>query len=414
MPQSSKIDTALDAANFIVSRLQTIGSVSGLPFIHQAAGLAVGHPRTEGLMCWALRSYGSFKDVRENNSEFKDLAIDACGLVYTLILECENIRKDGHGIPQSIQDHTRQLVDNTKKLPLGRNLRDIEIFTRERLKRSLVKKLIYRSRDRNDIARFRTLLRQSLDIFGIQTNMSIQQNIQQLMGELRQQREEIRDARIKQDKERRHAEEDLASRIEILRIQEEENKEERDRAARNVEQDIFDLKDSKKATNSNVNAKRAKEKADVHLQEIKEERDHIQRERDELADQLKRSTPGPQPFPQPCSQPYPQPYPRLYPQPFAPGSPSPGILYDPYSYYPLSPHEKIPTFLAQSNISLGGSSGGAPSLAGTSPVYVTNWNSGNITLHNIENVGNDNAVQKVVDPCILRTANKGPSSDTSV
>lgn len=119
MPQSSKIDTALDAANFIVSRLQTIGSVSGLPFIHQAAGLAVrifqliqvGHPRTEGLMCWALRSYGSFKDVRENNSEFKDLAIDACGLVYTLILECENIRKDGHGIPQSIQDHTRQLVE---------------------------------------------------------------------------------------------------------------------------------------------------------------------------------------------------------------------------------------------------------------------------------------------------------------
>lgn len=67
---------------------------------------------------------------------------------------------------------TARFVSNTKKLPLGRNLRDIEIFTRERLKRSLVKKLIYRSRDRNDIARFRTLLRQSLDIFGVSRPLS--------------------------------------------------------------------------------------------------------------------------------------------------------------------------------------------------------------------------------------------------
>ena len=55
---------------------------------------------------------------------------------------------------------------------LFRNLLSIEKFTKKKLKRSGLRKIMSHSKDMADIVRYREMLRQSLDIYGVSVSLT--------------------------------------------------------------------------------------------------------------------------------------------------------------------------------------------------------------------------------------------------
>lgn len=115
------------------------------------------------------------QDVRSRNQAFNDLAKDACGLVYTIVIECQNMVREGHKVPERVQLHIASLARYASKstpsfvLLTGwrhRNLGEIENFAQKKVDRSTFKKIIFHSKDLDEITRYRQLLQQSLDVFG--------------------------------------------------------------------------------------------------------------------------------------------------------------------------------------------------------------------------------------------------------
>jgi hypothetical protein len=53
----------------------------------------------------------TFQEVKDNDSCFTNLANDAYGLVFMLVIECRRMINDGQGIPDHIQRHIPTLSE---------------------------------------------------------------------------------------------------------------------------------------------------------------------------------------------------------------------------------------------------------------------------------------------------------------
>jgi len=346
---TAQVDYAIEASRLVVETLQNIGSMAGLPYLNQAANIA-------------LRILAIVQDVRSRNQDFIDLAKDACGLVYTIVVECQAMMKDGQQVPERVQSHI---------VALAGNLSEIEKFANQKLKRGPVKKLIYHTKDLDEIARYRTLLRQSLDIFGIQSNMSIQQNLQLVLKRLEKQSDLLNSAQERQ----RLAEEDIATRLEIIRIQEEDREAERLAALRRSERDrLEELENAEKKRKSAERAERRRKEEEESQQRLRADNLHSPQEHDNMHPALRRRTPSPQPIP----------YGHLYPQAGFP-PPGPPYAYPGYPVYAGSPYNLAPPMSPPGGMAISNISGSAISLGGGP---VNNWNSGNSSNTVIENVNN--------------------------
>ncbi|KDR76466.1 hypothetical protein GALMADRAFT_210450 [Galerina marginata CBS 339.88] len=326
--QTAQVDYALEASRLVIETLQNIGSMVGLPYLNEAADVA-------------LRILTIVQDIKSRRQEFTDLANDACGLVYTVIIECQKIMQDGQQVPEGIQAHIVALV---------RNLSQIEQFSKRKLKRGFFQKLINHTKDVDEVARYRALLRQSLDKFGIQSSISIQRNLQLVLKNLEEhwQRDVLNSARERPR---------IATRLEI---QEQDRETKRPEAARSAECD--NVKKRKRVKR----AERQRKEEEDSPKRLKTDNGHHPQENDNLYPALDRRAPNPRshsydlrPGLPPSSSPYAH-----------PGYP----IYAPFPYY-LPPPLSSPGGMYVSGSSV--LPGGAP---------VSSWNLGNISRTTTEGV----------------------------
>ncbi|KAF9553383.1 hypothetical protein CPC08DRAFT_713799 [Agrocybe pediades] len=194
-----RFDYTIETTSLLLNTMQDLTSLTPVPLLSEAVAVA-------------LRIVSMIQDVKDRNQAFRDLASDAYGLVYTAYLECQNMLKRGQRIPDQVEEQLKLLK---------RNLLEIEEFAQRKIKRGMVKKVIFHTKDIEQINRYRTLLRQSLDVFGIQANISIQQNLDVILKEVRAQALEMERERIRQETARLRAEgERLTASIEKMRLEE--------------------------------------------------------------------------------------------------------------------------------------------------------------------------------------------------
>ncbi|KAJ3494384.1 hypothetical protein NLJ89_g10819 [Agrocybe chaxingu] len=341
----STADYVIEGSTIVLNALKNAGSVTGVPFLSEAAATA-------------LRILTMAQDVRGNQDAFVELGRDACGLVYAVLVECDNIIKAGRKVPDRLQEHIRQLLEN---------LITIDKFTSKRVDRAYIKRVIHHNRDKEQIEQFKVMLRQSLDLFGLQSTITIQDNVHRVLIAVETQREELRIERIKRQKE----EEERKSMAEIKRLQEED-----ERLARLEEEE------KRRKENERLKKKLAKEKRRREREEHR--RAASENDAGSSDEEPRKPTKKPSPHPQQFPHGYPY-YPSPPPAPMSiPGYPSP---------YAPSPYLLAPPTTHFGSVSMSNISGSAISLGGTTQNVVHTNNSGNVTNVEMSNMNNDNSVR---------------------
>ncbi|KAF9556262.1 hypothetical protein CPC08DRAFT_725881 [Agrocybe pediades] len=179
-------DYTIETTSLVLNTLQDMASVTPVPYLSEAVAVAVR----------IVSITQASKNVKDRNQAFRDLANDAYGL---------NAKISWNGAIEY----------------QGSNLLEIEEFAERKVKRGMIKKVIFHAKDIEKINRYRTLLRQSLDVFGIQSSISIQQNLDVILKEVRAQAAELELERLRQEASRLRAEgELLTATIEKIRLEE--------------------------------------------------------------------------------------------------------------------------------------------------------------------------------------------------
>ncbi|KDR76462.1 hypothetical protein GALMADRAFT_139392 [Galerina marginata CBS 339.88] len=317
--QTAQVDYALEASRLVIETLQNIGSMVGIPYLNEAAGVA-------------LRILTIVQDFKSRRQEFTDLANDACGLVYTIVIECQGMIQNRQQVPEGIQVHIAALA---------RNLSEIEKFSRQKLKRGFLQKLIHHTKDIDEVTRYRTLLRQSLDKFGIQSSISIQRNLQLVLKNLEKQRDDLNSARERPRIPTRLEEDQETKRLEAALRAECDTGKKRKRVKR---------------------AERQRKKEEDSPKRLKTVNGHHPQENGNPYPALDRRAPNPQPHS----------YNDLFPRPVYP-PPSFPYSHPGYPVYAHFPYHLAPPLSSPGGLYVSGSSvspGGAP---------VSSWNLENVS-----------------------------------
>ncbi|KAF9538966.1 hypothetical protein CPC08DRAFT_717499 [Agrocybe pediades] len=331
-----RFDYTIEATSLLLNTMQDLTSITPVPLLSEAVAVA-------------LRIVSMIQDVKDRNQAFRDLASDAYGLVYTAYLECQNMLKRGQRIPDQVEEQLKLLK---------RNLLEIEEFAQRKIKRGMLKKVIFHTKDIEQINRYRTLLRQSLDVFGMQANISIQQNLDVILKEVRAQALEMERERIRQETARLRAEgERLTASIEKMRSEERKRTESLvlpyTTPKTQKKQSKGDKKDKPNCGGHNITSLKNKVGAQIFTENTGDSTTGIS-----------------------IQMPYP------LPQPYPPYSPA-------YTIYPLfgecaSPYIQTQGSVYPSKVTC------TTSSIGEQPLTVNwSWNSGNVTSTVIQNVGNN-------------------------
>ncbi|KAF9463387.1 hypothetical protein BDZ94DRAFT_1259231 [Collybia nuda] len=145
----------LDVSLLVLTTLRNVARVTPVPYLMEAADLALG----------ILSAVQSMKDCREG---FKSLASDSCGLVYAIV----GAHSEAVVEPKDMDIHVNELLET---------LRSIHTFSQKELRRNVLARLVRNSSDSTKILEYRQALRQSLDVFGLQSTVSIRENIAKII-----------------------------------------------------------------------------------------------------------------------------------------------------------------------------------------------------------------------------------------
>jgi len=212
----------------------------------------------------------------------------------------------------------------------------------------------------------------------LQSNISIQEYLQQITDQIQQQREELKRERRARVEEERRAKEEQGSQAAIHRIQEEDRMARlADDVIRAQRDELLELERAHEKRRRAMEIARLKQSQAEELRRIQEENAYLEHERQVLRQKLGR-TPSPQPQTYPASS---------FPSPVPPTSP---YMYNPYSYSaqhlpPPQPFYSQP----QGGISLQNVSGSNISInSPPPPPIIHNINSGNISNISISDINN--------------------------
>ncbi|KAF8876982.1 hypothetical protein CPB84DRAFT_1852802 [Gymnopilus junonius] len=158
----------LESFQLALEATQKLPEISAIRFLSEAASTA-------------LRVLALVKSVGDENKAINALMSDACGVVYTFMLECQDRTKQGFRIPPRIEIHTASLA-----------------------------------RDFEEVKRYRKVLHQCLDIFEIPAHVSIQDNLERVLERILSQESTLNKDGSTEDQ--RHAEEDRVPHLESLSI----------------------------------------------------------------------------------------------------------------------------------------------------------------------------------------------------
>ncbi|KAF9458863.1 hypothetical protein BDZ94DRAFT_1312902 [Collybia nuda] len=137
-----------DIAQNIMTTLQATARYALIPYLQEAATLALGILQI-------------IDDVRTCQAGFTRLSRDSCELVYGII---KALPKDT-GVSTALLDNLEALV---------RTLSSIYSYAKKETKRNLLIRIIKHKSDQGKIIEYREALRQSLDLFGLQSSVNIQ------------------------------------------------------------------------------------------------------------------------------------------------------------------------------------------------------------------------------------------------
>ncbi|TFK35759.1 hypothetical protein BDQ12DRAFT_668382 [Crucibulum laeve] len=173
------MEGSIELTGILLTTLQDAARLSPVPGLSDAASLALGILK--------------MVETAQGNSEaFKKLAKDACGLVYTVVCSVQEMQYKKETIDKSLFDNTDELV---------KNLHSIQKFAEKEGRRGKLMRLLRYQSDMGKIQGYREMLRHSLDIFGLQSNISMRDSVARMMEQ---------QERIIADMQRRRQEEERA------------------------------------------------------------------------------------------------------------------------------------------------------------------------------------------------------------
>ncbi|KAG6916692.1 hypothetical protein DXG01_005759 [Tephrocybe rancida] len=153
---------ALDTSDVVLSTLADAAKLTPVPYLQEASGAALGIVKI-------------IQGVRSNKDAFQRLASDACALVY-IVLCSEGRGNEGMAtVSPTYLQHARELAET---------VRDIYVFAEAQASRNIALRIIQYKSDTGTIQEYRDRLRQSLDVFNLESNIAIQETLALIQGQL--------------------------------------------------------------------------------------------------------------------------------------------------------------------------------------------------------------------------------------
>ncbi|KAF8987254.1 hypothetical protein BDQ17DRAFT_1258778 [Cyathus striatus] len=156
----SIVDTGLEISSLVLTTLQDAAQFAPVPYLQDAASLA-------------LSILNMVATTKGNRQAFRAVASDACELV-CVVVKAVRVAQERGGIDEEsdLMRNVRQLIDT---------LTSIDNFTRKEAKRNVVSRFLLHQSDLDKIDEYRRRLQKSLDIFGLQSNISISDNLNRVV-----------------------------------------------------------------------------------------------------------------------------------------------------------------------------------------------------------------------------------------
>nr|GAT56294.1 predicted protein [Mycena chlorophos] len=179
IPQPAPAPVRHDSTNAALDIAQTVLQVLG-----DIASLGPGGSYLQGACQLALNICNTAQ-VKNNKEDFTQLATDACELVYVIAIGLQTIEDRGMTVSPSMQAWIGQLEGT---------LNEIYEFARAAASKKMGFRWFRNSTQSKDLTDYRTKLRQALDKFGLQSQMSIHESVVAV-------EKELREYKIKRDRE---------------------------------------------------------------------------------------------------------------------------------------------------------------------------------------------------------------------
>ncbi|KAI3614961.1 hypothetical protein WG66_017015 [Moniliophthora roreri] len=159
LSKSEEVFSAISGVStMILQALKDAARFTPVPYLSEVSSLALG-------------VVDAFETCKSNKEGFKRLAADCCDLVFAIGTVCGGYMKDGTPLSTELEDHLKLL---------RRTLRQIIEFTEKQGRRNRISRfLTYRS-DSEKIQAYRERLRHAMDLFGLQSDISIHETVKRI------------------------------------------------------------------------------------------------------------------------------------------------------------------------------------------------------------------------------------------
>ncbi|KAJ7686574.1 hypothetical protein B0H17DRAFT_1204239 [Mycena rosella] len=163
-PNAPAVEATFDISATVLTTLTTAAQFAPLPFLQEASFLA-------------LAILNTVRGAKDNKEAFKSLANDACELVSAIICVYNDMAKDG----QQPSLNLKKRVDDLIIL-----LQRINTFAAKHASKGAMYRMVRLTSQSGKILQYRARLRQALDVFGLQSTISIHETVVQILQELRE------------------------------------------------------------------------------------------------------------------------------------------------------------------------------------------------------------------------------------
>ncbi|RDB24523.1 hypothetical protein Hypma_008331 [Hypsizygus marmoreus] len=153
-----RTDIALHASEVILSTLQNAARLTPLPFLRDAATLAVG-------------IITAAQGARGNKDALQRLGNDAGALVCAVISK-EKDQADGLGTLRTMNANLEELIST---------LSSIKKFAKKHASRNFLVRMMLHKHDLAQIQEYRESLRHALDLFGLRSTLELQENVSRIV-----------------------------------------------------------------------------------------------------------------------------------------------------------------------------------------------------------------------------------------
>jgi len=164
MSPNAAVEATFDISATVLATLTAAAQLAPLPFLQQASYLA-------------LAILNTVRAAKDNKEAYKGLASDACELVSAIICVYQDMEKDGQKPSLGLQKRVEDLISLLKA---------INQFAHKHIAKSSFYRMVRLQTEIGKIQQYRARLRQALDVFGLQSSITIHETVVQILKELRE------------------------------------------------------------------------------------------------------------------------------------------------------------------------------------------------------------------------------------